>query len=208
MEIEITIPYLVAGKKATKFVVEPIGFVRFAELAVDAANESGPTKRVFSTLLMRERTKVVLDDGKQVPLDAATLHSMPRPVARPLIKFFDSEGDAPADETEEDKAARLATGAQILSDGDGLTAPVLVKLGKPIKGAGDKEISELEFLAKTYGDVELVLAATNELNQTIELIRSVAKPVGMLTLPTWALPQVAVADGLFIQKNVLNRFLE
>lgn len=208
MEITIAIPYLVAGKKATKFVIEPLNFPRFAELAVEAANDTGTTKRVFSSLLMIERTKIVLEDGKQVPLDAATLHVMPRPVAMPLVKFFDNEGEPPANETDEQKAARIATGAAIISDGDGLTSPVLVKLGTPIKGAEGKEIKELEFLAKTYGDVEKVLAATNELTQTVELIRSVAKPVGMLTLPSWGMNQFSIADGLFIQQNVLKRFLE
>lgn len=206
MEIENKIPYLVAGKKVTKFVIQPIAFVDFVEIAVSAGSAKNYRAALKSSLL-RHRTKAVSEDGTHHEITAEILHAMPRPVAMPLVKFFDTEGNISEDESEEQKAERLAKTPKILTDGDGITSPVLIKLGTPIESAG-KSISELEFVAKTYGDVEAVLAETDDLSRTVALIKTLAKPVGMLSLPSWAVGAVTIADGIFLEQNVLPRFLE
>jgi hypothetical protein len=92
-----------------------------------------------------------------------------------------------------------------------MTEPVLLKLGAPISGttgSESKAISELEFLAKTYGDIEQVLAGTNDMERTVALIKYVAKPAGMLSLPSWAVDSIDIRDGFFIQQEILPRFLE
>jgi hypothetical protein len=205
MELKIEAPYLVGTKKAIKFAIAPIMFTKFVELALQSANAKN-TQATFNSALLRHRTKIVTDDGVQHDITPELLHVMPRPVVMPLVKFFDKEGEVPADETAEQKAERLASQPQILTDGDGLTTPVLFKLSQPLEAAG-KTISELEFIAKTYGDVESVLAETNELAQTVELIKSLAKPAGMLALPSWAVDMVSVRDGMFIERSILPRFL-
>jgi hypothetical protein len=205
MEIDITAPYLVGVKKATKFVIAPIAFTTFVELALQSGGAKN-SQAAFNSALLRHRTKIVTDDGAHHDITPELLHVMPRPVAMPLVKFFDTEGAAPADETAEQKAERLAKQPAVLNDGDGLTTPILVKLGTPLEAAG-KTISELEFMAKTYGDVESVLAETNELAQAVELIKSLAKPAGMLALPSWAVDMVSVQDGMFIERTILPRFL-
>jgi hypothetical protein len=67
----------------------------------------------------------------------------------------------------------------------------------------------LEFLAKTYGDIEDVLSAGDGINQAAVLLATVAKPLGtsLTVLPSWALAQISIADGFAIMREVLPRFL-
>jgi hypothetical protein len=100
-------------------------------------------------------------------------------------------------------------GKLVSEGGDGTTTPIVYKLGTPIemKGADGKSkaISELEFMAKTYSEVEDVLAADTELGRALALIRDVATPLGvdgLMRLPGWALDRFTVADGLGIMRSV------
>jgi hypothetical protein len=206
MEIQIETPYLVAAKKATKFVIAPINFVKFVEIALEAGGADKPQAAMNSAML-RHRTKIVTEDGATHDITPELLHVMPRPVAMPLVNWFDNEGVIPKDETPEQKAERLDRTPKLLTDGDGLVTPILMKLGTPLEAAGNKTISELEFVAKTYGDVETVLAAANDLEKAIECIKTLAKPAGMLALPSWAVELVSVRDGMFIERTIMPRFL-
>lgn len=213
MEIQITTPYMVAGKKATKFVVRPIGYVEMSGIATAAGREAKPgeANALVRARAIMARTQVITDDGKTHAIDPLMLHTMPRPVAKPLLNYINTEGDIPDDVSAEERARLVATGATILTDGDGLTEPVLIRLGTPVMGTtgtDEKGISELEFIAKTYGDIEHVLAGTNDMDRTVALIRHVAKPAGMLALPSWAVDAIDIRDGFFIQNEILPRFLE
>lgn len=109
------------------------------------------------------------------------------------------------------------TPGKLLNDNDGLSKPILYKLGDPIKmtsgrsdqAGADKSISELEFQGTTYAALEDVLAADNELEQTLALLHSVAKPVGhdsLSFLTPGIVERMSMADGVTIMKDVLPRF--
>lgn len=213
MEIDITAPYQIAGKKATKFVVRSLGYAEMSRIATSAGREAKPgeANALVRARSIMARTKVLTEDGKSHDIEPLMLHTLPRPVAKPLLNYINTEGDIPDDATEEEKARIIATGPSIILDGDGLSEPVLFKLGTPISGTtgtSDKAITELEFLAKTYGDVEMVLAGTNDMEKTVALIKYVAKPAGMLALPSWGVDAIDIRDGFFIQNEILPRFLE
>jgi hypothetical protein len=105
---------------------------------------------------------------------------------------------------------------EIVREGDGATTPIVVRLGTPIKLAGasgtdDAVIEELEFRAQTLAHFEEVMAQDRESDQTLALIRTCAKPVmatdeGLHVLPSWAVDQISISDGLTIQKKVLPVF--
>lgn len=213
MEINIEAPYQIAGKKATKFTIRDMGYVEMVGIATAAGREAKPGE--VNALIQRKsimaRAKILTEDGKVHDIEPMMLHMLPRPVAKPLVQFISTEGDLPADATPEQREAFVATVAKILTNGDGVTEPVLMKLGTPIKatsGSEGKEITELEFIARTYGDVEMVLSGTNAMEQTAALIKYVAKPAGMLALPSWAINAIDIRDGFFIQNEILPRFLE
>lgn len=211
MEINIDHPYMVAGKKAIKFVVRPIGYAEMSRIATTAGREAAPgeANAVVRAKSIMARTKIVTDDGKTLDIEPLVLHMMPRPVATPLLRYINTEGDIPENATAEERAAMMAATPAIISDGDGLTSPILVKLGSPI-ATGGQTISELEFSAKTYGDIEHVLAGSNDMEKTVALIKHVSKPVGLSlqALPSWGIDGIDIRDGFFIQNEILPRFLE
>jgi hypothetical protein len=65
-------------------------------------------------------------------------------------------------------------------------------------------------MAKTFGEVERVLGEPIQQLQCVTLLRTVAKPVGvsLLTMPTWAVDQITMADGMMIMDKILPSFLE
>ena len=91
---------------------------------------------------------------------------MPNPTARPklLTKHLD------ADEGEVGK---------IIKEGDGVSSSIVYQLGTPIPVTGKNPITELEFLASTYGDIEDVMSANDSIAQTALLIAAIGKPPGM-----------------------------
>ena len=98
---------------------------------------------------------------------------------------------------------------KIIRDGDGVDKAIIYELGTPIKVQGKDPITELEFCASTYGDVEDVLTADLAVQQTALLLSTVAKPLGtsLSRLPSWAIDNITVADGVSISRDVLPRFL-
>jgi hypothetical protein len=77
---------------------------------------------------------------------------------------------------------------------------------------GTETIEELEFQAKTYGDIEAVLAENDGGLQSLLFIENLAKPITsnlkLQALPSWAVNQITPVDGLFIANTVMPRFLE
>ena len=117
---------------------------------------------------------------------------MPIPNAQLLTKHLD------ADEGEVGK---------IIKEGDGVSSSIVYQLGTPIPVTGKDPITELEFLASTYGEIEDVMSANDSIAQTALLIAAIAKPPGMLQLPSWAVNAITVADGVTIAKLVTPLFL-
>lgn len=135
--------------------------------------------------------------GKRVVPDIADLLKLPVAVAKAIIDNLDT-GAGPAGE--------------VLNEGNGITGALLYKLGTPIEmkdGKGEsRDIIELEFLAETYGDVENILAAENEVQRTMALL-AIAAPVGhdkLTRLPGWAIDRITTGDGITLMRTVLPNF--
>lgn len=196
MNIVLTDPMLMAGKPAKSINVAQLPFVKLAELASRASalsNSEYPFTAALRTLRMIEQCKAVLADGSQVDFDSITIRQITIPVGRKIHRALE---DA------------TIPGGKIIGDGDGASTPIMVELGTPIAtGSDEKSFTELEFLARTYGDLEIVMGELNDLDKTVALIKHVAKPVGMQKLPSWAVEQITIPDGMFLMDNVLKRFL-
>lgn len=187
------------GENKTYFEVRPINWTRFIEISNSV---SAKTTREMMTAQQRarllEQVKHFSDSGTPLPFTAVELSALPSSIGKKLtraaIDALDTEGEA-----------------KIIDEGDGITKPILVKLGQPLV-MGETKIEELEFMAKTFGEIEAVLAHEDRGTQSIILIETVVKPVTsnlkLQALPSWAADAVAVNDGSFIAQKVLPRFLE
>jgi hypothetical protein len=184
----------------TKFVVQPINYVALARLG---SSLSVKNARDIPKLMQRQRifkqVKAYNEKGEatftEVELSALS-PALGKKISRATEEVLSQEKEC-----------------EILSDetADGVSAPILVKLGSPLS-MGEEKITELEFHAKTYGDIEAVFAEDNAAEQTILFIENVAKPITsnlkLQALPSWAVEQITPNDGIFISRFVLPRFLE
>lgn len=190
--------------------VHPLGFVAYAEVlaasAVGAKDVKDRNKNFFRGRILAQ-AKAYTAAKKLVELTPELVSQMPFPYA---VKMKEALDDAM---TESFLPGELAPPvAKVLSspDANGVTSEIVVRLGTPIKFGGDRECTELSFLAKTLGQLEDVLAEDTNLSRTIELLK-IAKPFitgggEFLTLPSTAIAQVTLSDGTFIMQNVTNRF--
>jgi hypothetical protein len=195
------VPIVMGGKSIKELQVSPLNLAGFVEVA-DATNDlgvKGNTKWQVMNRRMRikKQVKAIAEDGSTVAFDDLAITQIPTAYAVKLTSAL---------------AVGQGEQGKIISNGDGVTSPILVELGTPIKfvqGGAGEEIKELEFLASTFGDIEEVLAETISLQQALALIRTVAKPVGtnLQVLPSWAVEQITMADGMLIVDKVLPRFL-
>lgn len=188
----------------TSIQVMPLNFVAFAKIWGDVVNEARADRNASSQALMqRARIRLqaqFMEGDKRIVPDAAQLSQLPLRVAKQIVNSLDEgEGDA----------------GSLLNDADGISAPIHYKLGTPLVAMlnGKRtEIRELEFQAAVYGDIEDVLATDGDIPRTLAMVKKLATPIGedmsIKTLPTWAVNQITVADGVEIMKSVLPRFLE
>lgn len=192
-------------KLITAISVSPLTFVSLVETNTKVSAEArGKTTLDFQVVLQRRRiqfqTAFMAGVERVVPTDA-NIAAMPLPVARSIINALDiGEGVA----------------GKIVHSGDAVGSPVLYKLGTPITmliNKQEQKITELEFKAASYGEMERVLAAGSagdELGQALEFIRTIASPVELESakiLPSWAVDRITVADGVTIMREVLPSFL-
>jgi hypothetical protein len=176
--------------------VHPLTFVEMCDLWMTAVS----SKLKPQTALQRARIAYQThfeSGGKRIQIDDTSLARLPIPVAKSIIAALD---------------IGQGTAGTVANDGDGVTSSVIYDLGTPIgmktsKGE-DQTIKSLEFQASTYGEVEDILAADNDMQRTLELIRRLARPVGskLTQLPAWAVDKLTVADGVTIMLKVLPRF--
>ena len=177
-------------------VVKPVTFAAYMDYIAEAQNLTSP--KTWEGKVRRVRmTKQVIYYMATAPVQISMTEvlRMPIPAARDIAAKLDEN---------EGKAGKIARA------GDGVDKAIIWELGTPIPtGQGKPPISELEFLAKTYGDVEDVLAASTTFHQGLQLITSVAKPLGssLSALPSWAVNQIMFADGFGIVREVLPHFL-
>lgn len=196
--VEVTNPtFNVGDKSVARFEVHPITFAKFAE-CVKRANEKSTMDGDVAKLLQRERyliqLKAIGSDGATIVLDEGNLAMIPIQYAKQLRKMSMDDGSKPG---------------KILSEGDGIATPILYQLGTPISSGNGKDITEIEFMAKTYGDIEDVLMSDTQIEKTMALIR-MARPVGveLIALPSWAENQITMPDGTSIMIDILPGFIE
>jgi hypothetical protein len=193
---KLEVSFQVGEKVIDAVFIKPLTFAQFSDYIGTAQGMKTPS--TFEGRLKRVRMQKQVDyltSNKQVPLEIEELLRMPIPAARQIASKLDAE---------EGKAGK------IIRDGDGISTAIGYELGTPIPIANGKgDIKELEFLAKTYGDIEDVLSATDLMSQTMALLKTVAKPVHstLMSLPSWAIDRISVADGVTIANTVTSRFL-
>lgn len=177
-------------------VIKPLSLPAFVDCVMDTRTMDSPN--TFEAKLRRNRLmkQVTFYIGGSIkPVTPAELLQMPIAVARMLIDKLD-EYDGPS--------------GKIIRKGDGISEAIIYELGTPISGGqGRPPIKELEFLAKTYGDVEDIMAGSSGLQQALLLVSTIAKPLGtsLTQLPSWAVNQISANDGLMISNEVLPFFL-
>jgi hypothetical protein len=177
-------------------VVKPLSFQSYSEFYTEALNMRQPKSfsgRIQRLRLQRQVSYYVNGSTANVSMD--DLLKMPIHSARKIIaRLDDNEGVA----------------GKIIKPGDGIDKSVVYELGTSIPIQNKPPIKELEFLAKTYGDLEDILAAGDQIQQTMMLISTIAKPLGgtLSTLPSWASSMITMADGVTILRQVLPLFIE
>lgn len=200
IQITAELPYVTNDRAFKAIRVEPIGFTKYALTRKAAAGAK--TEAQVRSRTAREQIKfqcVAIDDnGKEHRFSDDDISAMPIPYA---ISVRDAMTLAlfPADAGE----------AAILAEGNGISSAILVKLGSPIKMQGGQEIAELEFQAGTVSQLEDVISLDSHFEQT-EALLAIAKPATgtLLSLPSWAISQISLADGIFIMNKVRPAFFE
>lgn len=181
----------------TEFHVSPISFLKFINVidSVVAVDQS-ESEVLINRARILAQTTAHKADGTAVSLDHAKLTSLPRKYASLLLRAI---------------AVNDSERGEVISKGDGISTPVLYRLGSPLV-SGDITISELEFQAKTFGDVEHVLAESMPIKQVLALLKHNAVPVlnntRLQKLPDSAIEAVSLVDGAVILESVLPSFLD
>lgn len=184
------------GRLVEEAVVRPLSFVGFVDCVTATSNMTQP--KSFEARLRRLRLlKQVqfFSGGSPIMVSQEDVLQIPIPAARQLLLKLD-EDEAPA--------------GKIIRPGNGVDQAVGFELGTPIPvGQNKPPIKELEFLARTYGDVEDIMAATDAATQTKLLIETIAKPIGtsLSTLPSWAVNHITISDGFIVMREILPHFL-
>jgi hypothetical protein len=196
--IDLSPPLQLGEDTAVKVEISALLFAKFIELS--KAVLATRSKVRYEVLLQRARIKeqctFVTKAGKKIKITDEQLMLMSATAGRAIVpKLSHSEGEQ----------------GTVLTAGDGVSTAILYKFGTPIVSGGQdgKKIEEVEFLAPGYTQIEEILAGEQALFQTIDLIATVARPVGgtLMALPSWAIDQITLADGLTIMNKVLPSFL-
>jgi len=196
----------------TSIVAKPIGFKAYTRIATQAsaiAKDEADRRRI----ILRERLKA------QCGLTDETLATLPIPDALRLKDEIDNVLSTPA-------PSPVAT---LLSppSADGITNAIHIQLSKPIPISPSFHISELEFLAATFADLEDAIAADVGTDRAIALLAIAtpivmpipsdhdepprvepANPPSLMRLTSNHIDQLSVDDGIFIMQNVVPRFFE
>lgn len=193
--IEIdTIPFMIGEAHISKIEIRPCTFVELVKMA-SSLPVSGRAK-ALKRAQIKLQAKFLDASGKAIPIDDKGITQMP-------IKY----GKLLSTMVEQDDAPR----GKVIKKGDGITDPILFQLGTPLTTSG-ASITELEFSAKTFGDVEDIVSLDGDLNQTLAMIETIGCPIGgdvtLLRLPSWALEAMRAPDGLALMQEVLPNFTE
>jgi len=186
-------PWQIRDKVIDGAVINRLSFQSFSDLIVEAQGMKKPKTLEARLRRLRLAKQVVYYvNGSTTPIDSNDVTMMPIPNAQLLTGRLDEDEGVVG---------------KITREGNGIDTSIIYELGTPIPVTGKEPITELEFLAKTYGDIEDVMSAGDSISQTVLLIATVARPPGMLQLPTWAVNAVTIGDGVTIAKLVTPHFL-
>jgi hypothetical protein len=193
----VAISFQLGDKLIDSASVKQLMFQAFTEHIAEAQTLRQPKTwegRLKRVRMVRQVTYYA--NGVQVPVTMADILSMPIPAARTIDKALGNIEEG--------------TPGKVIREGDGIDKAIVFELGTPIPtGQGKPPIRELEFLAKTYGDIEDVLSAADSVQQTKYMIETLAKPLdsSLSALPSWGLTQITIADGMTMLRDVLPHFL-
>lgn len=200
--IEVKEAFQLEGKSIAKIEVNSIGFEKLTELAIRAASQvNADTTGAVATQRNRmiDQSVFLTEKGEKIKLTDLGLLTLPIKIARAIIAALPEGQGEPG---------------KITLEGDGISTPIIYTLGTPIQLVGTKEgeedkITELEFIAKTYGDLEKVMMEDHPAAQALAMIKMAKPTVGsLMSLPSWAISQISIADGVTILNTVVPRFLE
>jgi hypothetical protein len=193
---KIPISFQLGDRNIDGAVVKPVTFAAYMDYITEAQNLTSPKTwegKIRRVRMTRQVTYFMATAPTEVSM--TDVLRMPIQAARDIAAKLDEHEGKPG---------------KVVRPGDGVDKAITYELGTPIPvGQNKPPITELEFLAKTYGDVEDVLAASTTFHQGLQLIISVAKPLGssLTLLPTWAVNQIMFTDGFTIVREVLPHFL-
>jgi len=172
---KISISFQLGDTLIDSAVVRPLSFGAFTDCISEARALKQPTAWEARMRRVRMVRQVAYYAGtNQVSVSMEDVLKLPIPAVRELIAKLDEDTSQPG---------------KIIREGDGIEQAIVYELGTPIPmGQGKQPIKELEFLAKTYGDIEDVLAAPDTMNQTAVLVSTLGKPLGtsLTALPSRA----------------------
>lgn len=199
------IPVLIGDKKITHFTVDPMNFSLFVVTAEksNAAVTGGGKKWAMHNRRQRMLLQLKAYAGAaRVEVDELTISQIPIPYVKKIMSAMEA-------------GANGTPGTIITPKADGISSPIIFKLGTPIKfknGTDEGSFDEIEFQARTFGDIEEILAEGNSMPQTLTMLKTIAKPLGMSdnlqAMPSWAIDALSMADSFEIMEKVLPRFLE
>lgn len=194
----------------TTYSVRPIGFKAYTRIVTQAsatAKDDADRRRI----ILRERLKA------QCGLTDETLATLPIPEALLLKDEIDNVLSS--------SPSSSSPVANLLSppSADGITSAIHIQLSKPIPVSKTHHISELEFLAATFADLEDAIAADAGTDRAIAML-AIAAPIitsipgtkpdhetptpSLMRLTSSHIDQLSVDDGIFIMQNVVPRFFE
>jgi hypothetical protein len=173
--------------------ISPINFKKFANYATEASAENSKFQVNLRRVAMKGQV-VLVNGDKTAALTDASIQQLPFKTGKQLSEAAIEDGSP---------SGKIVSP----SDNDGTSKSIVYRLATPLKFGNAKPIEEIEFLANTYGELEMVLVEENQLMKTLKLIETVARPAGMLALPSWAVDALTVGDGVGIMRDVAPSFL-
>lgn len=197
-------PWIVGdGQRVEKITVRSINFAATARcLAGTTARGSGESWR---KLWLRSRRRLQCEatgaDGAVLVLSDIDMLGMP-------LVYAKAVQDVLLDLPE--------PAGELIQEGDTLGTPALYKLGTPLvmkDGSGAEiKIDEIEFSARTLGDIEDCLAELNETLQAVVFMTRCGRPIlsdggSMSSMPDMLVEQITALDGFQIMDKVVSRFL-
>lgn len=215
MEIAVdrNMPFIIKGLSVLKLIIRTINFEEYAKCLDIYSNElkkGSPilAQRELNRARLKRQVSAVCANGQTIPLDSENIGAMP---SKLFVQAFNA-----INKFDEPKGSVISEG------GDGVLTPIIYRLGTPFDFVDTNattrpigtvpKIVELEFIAKTGGDIEEVMCHDNKIDQTLALIKTCATPLGgetqLMRLPSWMISSLTYKDGFDILENVLPVFTE